>query len=689
MGYGVRRLAGLALVYCLSGNALVDGPISIEVLEKLADSQNVRVNLPQLPKTVDEVRAVTKRLRLKIDRTIERIVNRPTEAASFANTVLAFDSLMNELDEGSSKMDGLLRLDNKSSLSIDAKHEQQVLAELKSEIYFNAKLYERLNRFSEMAGMSRENQRLLEVMLSYFSIRSKHVKEVIDGWELEGLSAELEKQITRFSENLYLRRPLSFTRAELRGLPKETLAQLKRDGMRYFVDTSQWSEYSKILAHVEIDATRQQVWMEAYGGAPPENNQLIDLILAGRARKGQRLGYGSWAEHNLDSTSGNARGLLMQFARLKKLSASAFAREKRQIAARLGRAPQPWDIVFVTEQMLREAGVDDESVRPYLEFENILDALFRYCETAFGIRIRAISGADLWAEARPFAIFNGADDALLGTFIVDPFLRPGKEPWFLETAMTNAVALAGGTRKLSSALLHASFNAPDSTGKALLNFEEATTLFHEFGHVLQELLPNRRHYFLGPDTANPDLVEFPSVLLETLASEPEVIRRYARHHETGAPMPEKMVQALSRARRPLPAHGLRYHLASSVLDLKLHSARPRKASVVEREVNAEYYYSLPPGMTKVGSFGHFIDYDALSWTYELAAAMAARQIEIFRENNSDLTAPGMAIGVRKRFYEAGPLYSSDKLIEMTLGKSFRLCTALLSGAGSESGPSKN
>ncbi len=682
MGFGVRFLWGAALFHCLLGAVFADDPISLVDLEQIAVEQNVALNLPVFPRTVDELRLVSKRLRKKVERAIERILQRPREAASFSNTVLAFDALMNELDEGTSLLNAMVSLDGVGPLAADIQRESLRLSRVAAEIYLNSDLYERLNLFSEMPGLDAESERLLEVILSCFSTRPKHLKQVVDGWEMEGLAVEVEKLSAKFNQNIYLRKPLRFTRGELQGLPQSVLEKLEKDrGGGFFVNTATWSEYDGVLSNVEVEETRRLVWIDANSGAPAENNELVNLILAGRARMAHRLGYASWSDHNLDSLSESPKGLLVQFSRLKALSAKAFARERKELAARLGRPAQPWDIAFVRERMLVEKGVDEVSLRPYFNFENVQDGLFRYCESIFSIRIRPITGAAFWPEARPFAIFNEADGALLGTFVVDPFARAGKEPWFMEIRMGNSQALNDGRRNLASALLHASYPAPGPDGLAPMGFDDVTTLFHEFGHVLHEIFPSQKHFFLGPDTANADLIEFPSILLERLAWEPEVIRTLARHSETGAPLDEERVMALAQSRKTLAAHQLRRRLADSIIDLKLNGARPRKAAAVEAEVYSKYFYALPKGTTLAGSSRYFIDYDALEWIYGLADAMADRQIELFRERSPDLTAKGIALGVRQKFFEAGSLYSSADLVNRTVGKSFRLCASLLNAAG--------
>lgn len=686
MGSGVRLLWGAALCFLVSGNARGDDPISFSDLEKIAAEQKIQVNLPMLPSTPEELRALSKRVRHKVERGIDRIVQRSPERVSFTNTVLTFDSLMSELDDAKSTMNLLLSLDSEGPLAKDAAQENLRLAKISDEVYLNVKLYERLAFFSEMSGLDPESRRLLEVILECFSARPQHLKQVIDSWEMVGLSAELDKQVARFGQNLYVRKPLRFTRDQLKGLPKEKLDALNREGNEYLVSGAQWNEYAPVLTDVVVEETRRLVWLDVSSGAPEENKELVDLILAGRARIAHRLGYASWSDHNLESASASARSLLAQFGRLKKQTAKIFDKEKREITARLGRAPRPWDIAFVIEQMAREFAIDDASLRPYFEFEGVLDAMLRYSETIFGLRIRPVTDKALWPQARLFAIFDEADGAFIGTFVLDPFVRPGKEPWFMELGVSNAEQLSDGARKASSAYLHASYPAPDAAGKSLMTFDDAATLFHEFGHVLHELLPRQTRYFLGPDAGNADLIEFPSILLETLARQPEVIRLYAKHHLTGETLSEERIQALSRYRQLLPGHTLRRRLADLVLDLKLHGARPRKAAAVEREVFAQYYYPLPRGVSITGSSRFLVDYDAFGWIYSLADAMAQNVIDGFRARDFDLTAPGMAMEVRRTFYEAGSRYSSADLLKRTVGKKFRLCTELLKASGLASEP---
>src|SRR5262249_13563066 len=153
--------------------------------------------------------------------------------------------------------------------------------------------------------------------------------------------------------------------------------------------------------------------------------------------------------------------------------------------------------------------------------------------------------------------------------------------------------------------------------------------------------------------------------------EPEIIQMIGRHWKTREPIPKQMAEKIAQSRTIFFNHKMRRRLADSVLDMRLHSSRPRPAQVVERETYEEYYYPLPEGVSVIGSFGYFSGYDSMYWAYQWDEALADRQVAKFKASPGGLLGTEGTMAYRNDFFKVGGRYRSADLIRNNLGGKFQ------------------
>jgi len=673
----VLRILGLgicAFVFALP--AFAGESISKKEFEEIQATQKRVVDLRMPGSKPEQVKAFALEAIRKADGIVKRILAYDDDQVSFANTALALDTALLHAEKAMARLGLVVGLESGTPQGEEAREQTLKLEKWSNELYLNRKLYDRISSLYPMK-LDQEHKRLLDVLLASFVVHSKKIKETLDSFEMSGLYDGVAKHTDEFEANLYKNAKRSFTKAQLKGASDDWLARLPFDGKHYEVDGSQWWQFDHIRRFCEVEATRKATWEATETGADPANLQLIDVIAGARTRIAKRLGYASWAAHNTDFLSANPSTLGKEFLKIKNETESGFKAEKKRMREFLGREPKMWDIEFVAEKERQAIGIKEAEIRNYFALEDVAEGLFRYAEEFFGIEIREVENTGLWEELRLFSVFDSASGKFMGVFGLDPHPREGKDPGFMMTSFGGSKLHKDGTFERPFGIVHANF-APARNGQpSLLTFEEVWTLFHEVGHALHDVLNEQTYYSLSGDSANLDLVEFPSTFMELLAWEPEIIQRIGRHWKTREPISSDLAQKISQLRTVFYNHRLRQRMTYSVLDLRLHSSRPRSAEVTEQEVFEEFFYPLPAEASVVGSFGYFSGYDATFWTYLWNEALASQRVRRLKASPGGLFDVEEGLDFRNKFFKVAGRYASNQLIKNTLGEDFSFCSALL------------
>jgi oligopeptidase A len=510
--------------------------------------------------------------------------------------------------------------------------------------------------------------------------------------ELEALDVELAKQTTKFSEHV-----LDSTNAwellvtdehMLAGLPPSAIdaarASASAKGKAGFRFTLQSPSLIPVLTYLDDPGIRRDVWQASNTRAsaePWDNRPVIAEILRLRRRKAELLGFGDFADlvlaDRMAQTGARARTFVEQ---LRDRTEPGFARENEELAAfrreieGAGAQPmQPWDVAYWSEKQRRARyDFDEEALRPYFVAERVIQGIFAIAHRLYGVTVEPDPTLPTWhPDASAYRIFD-QDGSLLGAFYVDPYPRETKR----DGAWMNGLItgrLHDGVLEPHLGLICGNLTPPLPGHPALLTHREVETIAHEFGHLLHHLLSRVSVRSLGGTNVAWDFVELPSQIMENWCWEREALDLFARHVDTGEPIPEALLEPMRRARTFRAAAGMMRQLGFCDVDLSLHTRydpqRDGDVMAYARDLIQRYAPApLPERYSMITGFGHLfahpVGYAAGYYSYKWAEVLDADAFDRFASEGIFNRATGDAF--RRTVLEQG-----DSRDPMALFREFR------------------
>jgi peptidyl-dipeptidase Dcp len=404
-----------------------------------------------------------------------------------------------------------------------------------------------------------------------------------------------------------------------------------------------------------------------------DNAPLIREIVGLRGEQARLLGYRNYAEYRLDDTMAKtpqaAMGLLREVWEPAKRRATAERKDLEELARTegLNEPLATWDWRYYAEKVRKaKYEIDEAALKPYLVLDNIVAAAFDCAGRLFGVSF--VERPDCPAyhpDVRAYEVRDRAGKAI-GLFLHDNFARAGKRSGAWMSSYRDQQMLDGEV--LPIVVNNNNFAKGDPT---LLSFDDAKTLFHEFGHGLHGLLSRVRYPSQSGTAVRRDFVEFPSQIFEHWFAAPETLRRYARHYQTGEPLPEELLQKLLAARNFNQGFATVEYAACALLDLELHTKEDAEAVDI-REFERDFLkrFGMPPEIGlrhRPPHFQHLFagsGYAAGYYAYMWAEVLDADGFAAFTETG-DVFAPDLAARL-KAIYSAG-----DSADPMELYRDFR------------------
>jgi oligopeptidase A len=371
--------------------------------------------------------------------------------------------------------------------------------------------------------------------------------------------------------------------AELAGLPDSARSRARAaaeakdmPGWRF---TLQLPSYVPFMQYSERGDLRERMYtayMNRGAAGAHDNRPLLGRILELRRELARLLGYTDFADYRLDESMVTSGERALAFVTdLTDRTRPYWEREIDELVEyghTLGLDPlQPWDVAFVMERLRQKRfDFDEEALRPYFPLESVLSGLFEITRRLFGIRVLERPLAAVWhPEVKYYEIRDEAEDVHLGSFYADWFPRESKRggAW-MDSFITGGPRTDGFAPHLG--LMVGNFTPPEHERPALLTHREVETTFHEFGHLLHHCL-SRVEVAARAGTKVPrDWVELPSQIMENWCWEKDALDLFARHHETGEPIPDELFRKMKAARTFMAANHQMRQLSFGVTDLKLH-----------------------------------------------------------------------------------------------------------------------
>lgn len=469
---------------------------------------------------------------------------------------------------------------------------------------------------------------------------------------------------------------IDVTREDLAGLPDGYVSGLKPGSAPgTFRVTLQNPDYGPFLEGSPRRDLREQLARKRESRAVAANRPILDELLALRRRRAAILGYPSWAHYRIEPKMARTpervaafhASLIPLFQRLATAEQRAMA---RMLEADTGdRDLRRWDTSFYQRIRVAERGADPAEVSPYLTLEAVLDGLFQLTQGVFGLRYVEVADPRAWHEdVRLFEVLDGPSGEQLGWFYADLHPRLGK----YAHAMAYPVALPrqapdGSRLGGISAIV---VNVPRSTasGPARLRHYDVWVLFHEFGHVLHQVLGTNRYHGLSMWALEHDFLEAVSQIMEHWAWEPAILVRITRHAETGATLPLVLAERFAASRNVnLGVEYLHGFGRNGEFDLWVHAGEPVDLDEAMRAADAIDGLPSIDGAFWPASFGHIAaGYDAGYYGYLWSLVLGDDLWSRFVAEGIDDPAVGMAY--RRAILEPGATRDADALVEAFLGR---------------------
>ena len=484
------------------------------------------------------------------------------------------------------------------------------------------------------------------------------------------LQQKLSQLQTRFEENLLdathgWTRPVT-DEALLSGLP-ETAVELaaqtaRRQDRSGWLFTLEYHSYAPVMTYADDREFRREMYT-AYNTRASElgpndgkwdNGPLMVEILSLRQELAALLGYENYAHYSLVKKMADTPEEVMAF--LHDLAARSKAVAQRELAAleefAAGehgvQALQAWDIPYYSEKLKQQRfNFTQEDLRPYFPAHQVVEGLFSVVNSLYGLEITARQDVEVWHPDVSFFEVNDEQGRLRGSFYLDLYARPHKRggAWMDECVVRR---LQHGAVQAPVAYLTCNFTPPVAGKPALLTHDEVLTLFHEFGHGLHHILTLIDYAGVSGINGVPwDAVELPSQFLENWCWEQDALGLFARHHESGAPLPDALFDKMQQARTFHAGMHMVRQLELALFDFRLHGeARGHSVEDIQRlldEVRREVaVIKAPPDNRFQHSFGHIFagGYAAGYYSYKWAEVLSADAFSRFEENGIFDTTTG-------------------------------------------------
>jgi oligopeptidase A len=615
---------------------------------------------------------------------------------TFENTMLALDSMTERLDFAMTVVKHLESVATYPELRAAHNAVQPRVSAFYSGIPLNEGLWKAVQQFAatdEAKSLTGARQRFLTKTMQDFR---RHGAELdAEGKaRLEALDVELSQLTTKFGENV-LDSTNEFElvvaeEAKLAGLPPSAVdaarASAESKGVKGWRFTLQAPSYVALMTYLDDAVIRERVY-RAYGtratAGTHDNRAILGKILELRREKAKLLGFASFADLVIEDRMAHTGERAQKFlAELKVKTEARFRDENADLAAfrqglegEAARALEPWDIAYYAEKQRQAVyDFDEEALRPYFPLERVVDGMFETVRRLYGIRVTEHAGAPVWhADVKVYEI-RDQDGTLLGAFYADWYPRETKRGGAWMDAFITGLPAADGFQP-HLGLMCGNLTPPVGDKPALLAHRDVQTIFHEFGHLLHHCLSRVELRSLAGTAVAWDFVELPSQIMENWCWEREALDLFARHYQTGEPIPDDLFQKMKRARNFRSANAQMRQLGFGFVDLALHINYDliRDGDVMEygRKIMQQFSPApLPPDHAMIAGFTHLfanpVGYGAGYYSYKWAEVLDADAFTRFRQ--SGIFSREVGLDFRDKILARGDSQDPAELYRAFMGR---------------------
>ena len=570
---------------------------------------------------------------------VDKIAN-DTAAPTFENTIVAMERAGDSMDRVTTVY-GIWG-GNMSTPEFQSVQREMApkLAAFNDKINQNEALFKRIEAVynsPEKAKLTPEQQRLTWLYYTNF-VRAGAKLDAAKKKRLGEINQQLAGLFTKFGQNQLAEENGQWAvlkdEADLAGLPQSlrdaaiaAAAAKKVEGAAGIVLNTR-SSVDPFLTYSERRDLREKVWRmfvnRGDNANQYDNNAIISEILQLRAERANLLGYKTHAHWRLENAMAKTPERTMEL--METVWPAAIARVKEEVADMQALANkegakitiEPWDYRYYMEKVRKaKYDLDQNEVKPYLQLDKIRDAMFYVAGEVFNFTFTPVNDVPVYhPDVTVWEVKNKTTGRHVGLWYFDPYARDGKRSGAWMNAYRNQERM---DKEITTIVSNNSNFVKGKPGEpVLISWDDATTMFHEFGHALHGLSSNVTYPSLSGTAVARDYVEFPSQLLEHWLSTPEVLQKYAVHYQTGKPIPQELVSKIEKASTFNQGFATTEYLSSALVDMKLHLAGSQKIDPDKFERETLAALGMPKELVmrhRTPQFGHAFSSDGYSAGY--------------------------------------------------------------------------
>lgn len=669
----------MSMLACTSTNPLLEQPATPFGVPAF-DQVKIEHYLPAFEEAIRQNKAE-----------VDAIVN-DGQAATFENTIVALDRSGLLLDRVTGVFFNVLEADGNDEMDAIAEQVSPMLSELSSYIILNDALFERVKAVydqRESLDLTPEQMRLLTETYKSFADnganlpadKKERLKAINE--ELGLLSLQFGRNVVAETNSDDVKRFITDENL-LKGLPESAKAAAAEEAAAAghpgeWLFTPKRTSFTPVLQYCENRELRKQLLMDYTTRGNHENandnKAVIIREMELRIEKAKLFGFDNPADYILQDCMAKDHQTVDAF--LQSVWAPSLAAAKRE-AAELqklldldmpGEKLQPWDWWFYAEK-LRKAkyALDEEEIKPYFELSNVRRGAFGVATKLYGLHFEPLQGMPVYnPEVEVFKVTE-ADGTLVGILYTDYFPRAGKRPGAWMNQILPQYIDGEGVDHRPVIINVGNFNKPTAGNPSLLSMDDVETLFHEFGHALHGLLSKAHYKSLSGTNTPRDFVELPSQFMENYAYEPEVLKTYAFHYQTGEVIPDELIAKINAAGKFNQGFVTTELLSASILDMDFHELTTAEgldvnafeaASLEKMNMIDEIIVRYRPTF-----YNHIFTtgYEAGYYSYTWSAVLDADAFAAFKETGN-LFDPSTAARFRHLLEQGGTRDAQELYIE--------------------------
>ena len=581
-----------------------------------------------------------------------------TKPATFLNTIAALEKTGKKLNRVYAAYGIYSSNMNSSEFEpVEAEMEPK-LAEISDKINQNTKLFQRIQAVynsKDKSKLTKEQQRLVKVIYDNFVYAGAKLDAATKA-KVSLLNQQLAGLYTKFSQNLLSEENNQYVElisdADLAGLTPElksaassAASEHKLSSLGAVANTR--SSVEPFLTYSSNRELREKVWRmfvnRGDNGNAQDNNALITQILSLRAQRAKLMGFASHAHWKLSNTMAkdpaNAMKLMLDIWKPALAQVKVEVADMQKIVSTEGGnfKIQPWDYRYYAEKVRKDKyDLDQNQVKQYLQLDKLREGMFWVAGELFDLKFVKVTDVPVYQEdVTIYQVLNKTTGKNVGLWYFDPYARKGKRSGAWMNEYRTQEKFNGEVPTIVSN--NANFIKGTPGEPVLISWDDASTLFHEFGHALHGLCSNVNYPTLAGTNVARDYVEFPSQILENWLSTPEVLKNYALHYKTNQPMPQDLLDKIEKAAHFNAGFNTVELISSALIDMKLHMEGTKTINPDAFESTTLSELNMPSEIVmrhRTPQFGHIFssdEYSAGYYSYLWADVICTDAYETFTE----------------------------------------------------------